>query len=118
MDNRTPEEGLEGKDTRVETATEDHTSSPRSEELENDSYEDAPANSNSIIARVAPGPKGRRFGRPISFIWEVFTTENEPWKLRESTCLHCKKVVSYHKKSEYVLVHLNRCAAFLKFCKE
>lgn len=65
------------------------------------------------------GPtKGRRFGRPISFIWEVFTTEKEPWKLRQAECLHCKKIVSYHKKSEYVLVHLNRCAPFLKFCKE
>lgn len=72
------------------------------------------------VSQSAPFPSDRvrRFGRPISFIWKDFTAEKEPWKLRQSRCLHCAKIVSYHKKSEYVLVHLNRCAPFLKFCKE
>ena len=121
MDRRASEEGLEGQAISLETLADEQISSPHSEELDNDSYEETQPNNNSGRATsllALPGPKGRRFGRPISFIWEVFTTETEPWKLRESECLHCKKIVSYHKKSEYVLVHLNRCAAFLKFCKE
>jgi hypothetical protein len=57
-------------------------------------------------------------GRPVSFIWPIFTSEFMPWKLKKGPCNFCKEVVLYHKKSEYVLSHLKKCQPFLKHCKE
>ncbi len=55
-------------------------------------------------------------GRPVSFIWSVFTTEMEPWKLKHTACMHCHEQVLYHRKSEYVVAHMKKCKAFEEYC--
>ncbi len=56
-------------------------------------------------------------GRPTSFAWQLFTLDEEPWKLKKSICLHCNQYILYHKKSEYVLSHLRKCIPFIQYCQ-
>jgi hypothetical protein len=55
--------------------------------------------------------------RPISFVWALFTNTEEPWRLKCSVCRHCQDVVTYHRKSEYVLAHLKNCLPFHEDCE-
>jgi hypothetical protein len=51
---------------------------------------------------------------PLGEFWSTFTADPIPQKSRAARCRHCKEVVVYHKKSEQVVPHLNRCEPFKK----
>jgi hypothetical protein len=51
-------------------------------------------------------------GRPTSTVWEQFTNDLNPFKLKSAVCKHCKTLINHHKKGESAKVHLNKCRAF------
>lgn len=73
---------------------------------------------SSVSSSSSRSTPAKPTGRPVSFIWPVFTSEVMPWKLKKGPCNFCKDVVLYHKKSEYVLAHLKKCQPFIRHCKE
>jgi Protein of unknown function (DUF 659) len=64
------------------------------------------------VAVAVAGPIQRKRGRATSEIWSYFTKEKSPSQLKSAIFQHCQMRVNYHKKSESVVVHLNRCAPF------
>ena len=56
----------------------------------------------------------RKRGRLQSNVWQHFTTASQPQKAKSNVCKHCKTRINYHKKSEMVKIHLNKCAPFRK----
>jgi hypothetical protein len=56
----------------------------------------------------------RKRGRPSSSVWQWFTENDNPHRLKSAKCKHCKTTVNHHHKSESAQVHLNNCAPFRK----
>ncbi|KAH9128342.1 hypothetical protein LEN26_009120 [Aphanomyces euteiches] len=54
----------------------------------------------------------KKRGRKQSPVWKLFTDAVEPHKAKSNVCMHCKTLVHYHKKSEYVMAHLKDCRQF------
>jgi hypothetical protein len=54
--------------------------------------------------------KGRR---PVCS-WALLTTESNPTKEIRSTCRHCARVVSHHKRISKARSHLKRCKPFVE----
>ena len=59
-----------------------------------------------------PAQKKRKGGRPSHTVWEYLTLDDTPQSNVSSSCRHCHEMVSYHKKSEQAVYHLNHCKAF------
>jgi hypothetical protein len=64
------------------------------------------------VAFAVASPIPRKRGRATSEIWGYFNMEKSPSQSKSAICQHCQMRVNYHKKSESVVVHLNRCAPF------
>jgi hypothetical protein len=56
----------------------------------------------------------RKRGRVASNIWDMFTKEERPATRKSAVCQNCNMKVNYHKKTESVIVHLNKCLEFRK----
>ena len=54
-------------------------------------------------------------GRKSSDIWTLFTSDDDPQKHNSAVRKHCKETVTYSRKSEQVIRHLNKkCTEFRK----
>ncbi|CAM9860680.1 unnamed protein product [Lampetra planeri] len=52
----------------------------------------------------ADGPEQRpkKRGRKTADVWELFTEASQPHKAKSNMCKHCKTLINYHKKIEWV----------------
>jgi hypothetical protein len=113
------EEGISPQDSLAQSSGIGHTtSSDGGLRVPTARARSAPLDTTATPSSRGNGPPAKPTGRPVSFIWPIFTSEYMPWKLKKGPCNFCKDIVLYHKKSEYVLSHLKKCQPFLKHCQE
>ena len=48
----------------------------------------------------------KQSGAPPHPVWREFTNDDKPWLRNESICKKCKKTVKHHKKTPYVIKHI------------
>jgi hypothetical protein len=76
------------------------------------SHNDA-GDDNDDDAPAGPSTERKR-GRQSSNVWNWFTKDNNPHRLKSAKYKHCKTTVDHHNKSESARVHLNICTPFQK----
>ena len=61
---------------------------------------------------ILPVRKRQKGGRQLHTVWAHLTLDASPHSNLSSRCRHCNEMVTYHKKSEQAIFHLNHCKAF------